>query len=103
MPQIRWRRRSPPAGGADRIELRENLAEGGTTPSYGTIALVRERLRIAVYVLIRPRGGDFVYDDAEREVMRRDVAMCRQLGCDGVVIPARSTCMAPLTKTRAAR
>lgn len=76
------------AGGADRIELCENLAEGGTTPSYGTIALARERLTIAVYVLIRPRGGDFVYGDDEREAMRRDVAICRQLGCNGVVIGA---------------
>ncbi|MDC8012690.1 copper homeostasis protein CutC [Tahibacter soli] len=76
------------AGGADRIELCENLGEGGTTPSYGTIALARERLTIAVYVLIRPRGGDFVYDGDEREAMRRDVAMCRQLRCDGVVLGA---------------
>jgi copper homeostasis protein len=76
------------AGGADRIELCENLTEGGTTPSFGTIALARERLTIAVYVLIRPRGGDFVHDDDEREAMRRDVAACRQLGCDGVVLGA---------------
>ena len=76
------------AGGADRIELCENLTEGGTTPSFGTIALAREQLAIKLYVLVRPRGGDFVYDDAEREAMRRDVATCRQLGCDGVVLGA---------------
>jgi copper homeostasis protein len=76
------------AGGADRIELCENLGEGGCTPSYGTLALARERLRIPLYVLIRPRGGDFVYSPVEWEVMQRDVALCVQLGCDGVVIGA---------------
>jgi len=75
-------------GGADRIELCENLGEGGTTPSHGTIAMVRERLHIPVYVLIRPRGGDFLYDDAEAEVVRRDIEHCVRLGCDGVVIGA---------------
>lgn len=76
------------AGGADRIELCENLAEGGTTPSYGTLALVRERLHIPVFVLIRPRGGDFLYDADELEVMKRDIETCARLGCDGVVIGA---------------
>lgn len=76
------------AGGADRIELCENLGEGGTTPSYGTLAMTRERLRIPLYVLIRPRGGDFLYDDAEFELMRRDIEICVRLGCDGVVIGA---------------
>ncbi|TWI03781.1 copper homeostasis protein [Luteimonas cucumeris] len=75
-------------GGADRIELCENLGEGGTTPSHGTLAVTRERLRIPLYVLIRPRGGDFLYDDAEFEVMRRDIEHCVGLGCDGVVIGA---------------
>lgn len=73
-------------GGADRVELCENLGEGGCTPSYGTLALARERLAIPLYVLIRPRGGDFVYTGDDWELMRRDVALCRQLGCDGVVI-----------------
>lgn len=76
------------AGGADRIELCENLEEGGCTPSYGTIAMVRERLRIPVFVLVRPRGGDFLYDTAEIDVMRRDVEVCARLGCDGVVLGA---------------
>jgi len=75
-------------GGADRIELCENLGEGGTTPSHGTLSMVRDRLRIPVYVLIRPRGGDFLYDEAECELMRRDVEHCARLGCDGVVIGA---------------
>lgn len=76
------------AGGADRVELCENLGEGGTTPSFGTIALARERLRIDVYVLIRPRAGDFLYDESERDVMRADIENCVRLGCDGVAIGA---------------
>ncbi|MGJ4728883.1 copper homeostasis protein CutC [Luteimonas sp. SDU101] len=76
------------AGGADRIELCENLGEGGCTPSFGTIAAVRDRLRIPLYVLIRPRGGDFCYDADEREVMLRDIDACVRLGCDGVAIGA---------------
>ena len=75
-------------GGADRVELCGSLAEGGITPSYGTLALVRDRVRIPVYVLIRPRGGDFLYSDAEFEIMRRDVETCERVGCDGVVIGA---------------
>jgi copper homeostasis protein len=75
-------------GGADRVELCGNLGEGGTTPSYGTLAVARDRLRIPLYVLIRPRAGDFLYGDAELEVMRRDVETCVRLGCDGVVIGA---------------
>jgi len=76
------------AGGADRIELFDNLAEGGTTPSYGSIAVARERLRIPLFVLIRARPGDFHYGALEAEIMLRDIAHCRQLGCDGVVIGA---------------
>ena len=73
-------------GGADRVELCENLGEGGCTPSYGTLAMTRERLRIPLYVLIRPRAGDFLYDALERDTMLRDIEMCVRLGCDGVVI-----------------
>ncbi|MFD0324252.1 copper homeostasis protein CutC [Lysobacter gummosus] len=76
------------AGGADRVELCENLREGGTTPSYGTLAVARDRLRIPLYVLIRPRGGDFLYDENDLAVMRADVETCVRLGCDGVVIGA---------------
>lgn len=75
-------------GGADRIELCDNLGEGGTTPSYGTIVVARDRLRIPLYVLIRPRAGDFCYDAAELEVMLRDIECCVKLGCDGVVLGA---------------
>ncbi|WP_232516226.1 copper homeostasis protein CutC [Chitinophaga caeni] len=72
-------------GGADRVELCDNLLEGGTTPSYGTIAVAREKISIQLYPIIRPRGGDFLYDDTEFEVMKKDIRMCKELGCDGVV------------------
>jgi copper homeostasis protein len=73
-------------GGAQRIELCENLNEGGTTPSYGTIKKVCEEIQIRVYVLIRPRAGDFFYSPAEFEIMKEDILNCKALGCDGVVI-----------------
>ncbi|MGK9124858.1 copper homeostasis protein CutC [Olivibacter sp. SA151] len=73
-------------GGAQRIELCENLNEGGTTPSYGTIKSVRKLLKIKVYVLVRPRAGDFFYSDDEFTVMKEDIGICKQLGCDGIVI-----------------
>lgn len=73
-------------GGADRIELCDNLLEGGTTPSHGMIAAVREKCSLRIYPIIRPRGGDFLYDDAEFDIMKRDIETCKQLGCDGVVI-----------------
>lgn len=73
-------------GGADRIELCDNLSEGGTTQSYGTIKLCREKLPVALFPIIRPRGGDFFYSADEYEVMLHDVKMCKDLGCDGVVI-----------------
>ncbi|MBS1773181.1 MAG: copper homeostasis protein CutC [Bacteroidetes bacterium] len=72
-------------GGADRIELFENLPEGGCTPSYGMLKYVREKITIPVYVMIRPRGGDFLYTDEEFEIMERDVQLCSQLGFKGVV------------------
>jgi copper homeostasis protein len=72
--------------GADRIELCANPHEGGTTPSPGMIRAVRERLRIALYPIIRPRGGDFLYSDEEFQVMLKDIHYCKQVGCNGVVI-----------------
>lgn len=74
------------AGGADRVELCANLGEGGTTPSFGSIAIARERLRIPLHVLIRARAGDFVSSPVELDAMRRDVETCARLGCDGIVI-----------------
>jgi copper homeostasis protein len=74
------------AGGAGRVELCAALELGGLTPSHATIAMARERLRIPLYVLIRPRAGDFLYDDLECEAMQRDIEACAALGCDGVVL-----------------
>ncbi|MDR3445497.1 MULTISPECIES: copper homeostasis protein CutC [unclassified Dyella] len=73
------------AGGADRVELCTGLELGGLTPSAAQIAQVRERLSIPVYVLIRPRAGDFLYNDDELTTMHRDIETCLSLGCDGVV------------------
>jgi len=78
--------RSAFEGGADRIELCANLNEGGTTPSYGTIFQCRENFDVLLYPIIRPRGGDFLYTDDEYEIMLHDVKLCKQSGCDGIVI-----------------
>ncbi len=73
-------------GGATRVELCENLYEGGTTPSYGEIFIARKLLHIKLYVLIRPRGGDFLYTDLEFGIMMADIRYCIEAGCDGIVI-----------------
>ena len=75
-------------GGADRVELCMELAVGGVTPSHGMIKLAKEMLEIPVYVLIRPRGGDFSFSLLELEIMKEDVAFCAEVGCEGVVIGA---------------
>jgi len=72
-------------GGADRIELCDNPAEGGTTPSAGIIEMVRKNLSIDVYVMIRPRGGDFYYSNYEFHAMKHDIAQCQKLSVDGLV------------------
>jgi copper homeostasis protein len=74
------------AAGAHRIELCDNPSEGGTTASYGFIKTARENLSIELYPIIRPRGGDFLYSEIEFEVMKADVEISKNLGCDGVVI-----------------
>jgi copper homeostasis protein len=74
------------SGGSARVELCENLYEGGTTPSHGEILMARKLLHIKLYVLIRPRGGDFLYSDIEFETMGADVRYCIEAGCDGIVI-----------------
>jgi copper homeostasis protein len=78
--------------GADRIELCDNLLEDGTTPSFGTIKKTIEKLNIPVMVIIRPRGGKFVYTEDEAEIMKYDIEMCKKLGAYGVVIGAIKNC-----------
>jgi len=73
-------------GGAYRVELCAGIPEGGTTPSYGEIAVARELLNIKLNVIIRPRGGDFLYSDVEHQTMLRDIEIAKELGVDGVVI-----------------
>ena len=72
--------------GADRIELCDNLSQGGTTPSYGTIKVALSTLKIPVFPIIRPRGGDFYYTPAEIEVIKEDIKVCKSLGAKGVVL-----------------
>lgn len=72
--------------GAHRIELCDNPVDGGTTPSYGFIKAARQQLNIDLYPIIRPRGGDFLYSDEEFDIMRTDIKISKQLGCDGIVI-----------------
>lgn len=72
-------------GGAYRVELCAGIPEGGTTPSYGDIALARQHLDIRLHVIIRPRGGDFLYNKLEQEIMLADIRMAKQLKADGVV------------------
>ncbi len=73
------------AGGADRIELCDNLWEGGTTPSAGILKVVKNRIKIPVFVLVRPRGGDFLYSVDEFTVMLEDIHVAKALGADGIV------------------
>jgi len=72
-------------GGADRIELCDNPGDGGTTPSYGTIQLVRQNVSLDVFVMIRPRGGDFCYSSYEFHAMKRDISQSQKLSVDGFV------------------
>ena len=72
--------------GAARIELCDNPLEGGTTPSYGTIRRARERVEIRLYPIIRPRSGNYFYDEDDFEIIRRDIAACKELGCNGISV-----------------
>ncbi len=72
--------------GADRVEFCDNLPEGGTTPGYGSVVSARSNLDIGLHVIIRPRGGDFLYTDLEYDIMRRDIEICGENGVDGIVI-----------------
>ncbi len=71
--------------GADRIELCSELAVGGITPSYGLLKAIKEQISIPVHVLIRPRSGDFTFSDGEFEIMVTDIALCAEMGLDGIV------------------
>lgn len=73
-------------GGAWRVELCAAIPEGGTTPSYGDIALARELIQIKLHVIIRPRAGDFLYSPLEHRIMLKDIETARRLGANGVVI-----------------
>ncbi len=76
-------------GGAHRVELCAGMPEGGTTPSMGEVSVARDLLKTTkLHVIIRPRGGDFLYSDIEQETMLRDVQMARKIGADGVVFGA---------------
>lgn len=71
--------------GADRIELCENPADGGTTPSYGYLKMAIEKIQIPVFPIIRPRGGDFLYTDTEWDIVLQDIQLCKDLGFSGIV------------------
>lgn len=72
--------------GAHRIELCQGPGEGGTTPSRGFLKAARQTTTIELYPIIRPRGGDFLYNALEFDIMKADVLLCKELGCEGVVI-----------------
>lgn len=74
------------SGGAQRIELCSALAVGGLTPSLGLIRTVRSRINIGIHVMIRPRGGDFLYSDDDFAAMREDIMLAAQNGADGVAL-----------------
>lgn len=72
--------------GAVRVELCDNPIEGGTTPSYGTIKQVRDKIGIKLYPILRPRSGSYYYSDEEFAILKDDIEMCKQLGCDGISV-----------------
>ncbi|AEW00239.1 copper homeostasis protein CutC [Niastella koreensis] len=70
--------------GAKRVELCENPADGGTTPSYGTIKQTREKIGISLYPIVRPRAGNYFFDEDEFAIIKQDILLCKELGCDGI-------------------
>lgn len=74
------------AGGAVRVELCQGLIEGGTTPSPATIEYAVKELGLQVFVLVRPRGGDFCYNELEIKTMEEDVEFCKRAGVAGIVV-----------------
>ncbi len=72
--------------GAARVELCDNPIEGGTTPSYGMIKRTREAISILLYPIIRPRASNYLYSDEEFAVMKEDILLCKELGCDGISV-----------------
>ncbi|TVR68582.1 MAG: hypothetical protein EA408_13265 [Marinilabiliales bacterium] len=72
--------------GAARVELCDNPLEGGTTPSYGTIKNARDKISIQLFPIIRPRPRDYFYDDDEWQIVVDDIAMCKDLGCNGISV-----------------
>ncbi|XP_072883070.1 copper homeostasis protein cutC homolog isoform X3 [Hemitrygon akajei] len=72
-------------GGASRIELCSSLVEGGVTPSIGLLQVVKQYVKIPVFAIVRPRGGDFLYTDSEIEVMKADIKMAKASGANGIV------------------
>ncbi|WP_299551995.1 copper homeostasis protein CutC [Seonamhaeicola sp.] len=71
--------------GAHRIELCSELAVGGITPSYGLLKQVMQAVSVPVFVLIRPRSGNFTFSEAEYDIMKQDIKLCKELGCKGIV------------------
>ena len=72
-------------GGASRLELCSNLVEGGTTPSLGLLRVIKDRVKIPIYVMLRPRGGDFVYSEDDYQVMKKNLVLFKENGADGIV------------------
>lgn len=73
------------AGGAHRVELCDNLVEGGTTPSHGMVDVIKERCSLPIMMMIRPRGGDFLYSEEEFAVMKQNIRWAKSMGVQGVV------------------
>ncbi|SEP39055.1 copper homeostasis protein CutC [Mucilaginibacter sp. OK283] len=72
--------------GAARVELCDNPIEGGTTPSYGTIKQVRDKIGIDLFPIIRPRSGNYFYNEDEYAIIKHDIQICRELGCNGISV-----------------